>query len=70
MKPIVKFTLQRVRLDRGGYDRSGAYWGAGSPLFWYFADSDHDDHIRALSRFSAKVKIRDKYPHLDVRFYR
>jgi hypothetical protein len=30
-----KFTLRRVPVDSGGYDRGGAYWGIGSPLYWY-----------------------------------
>lgn len=28
-----RFHLQRVRLDSGGYDEGGAYWGHGAPLF-------------------------------------
>lgn len=26
-----RVTLRRIRLDRGGYDPGGAYWGHGAP---------------------------------------
>lgn len=29
----VRFHLRKVRLDSGGYDQGGAYWGAGGELF-------------------------------------
>lgn len=29
------FALQRVPIDSGGYDRGGAYWGLGEPLYWF-----------------------------------
>lgn len=25
---------QRIRLDSGGYDEGGAYWGHGSPMYY------------------------------------
>ena len=28
-----KFDVQRVRVNRDGYDASGAYWGAGPDVF-------------------------------------
>lgn len=31
---VSKFYLQRVRINSGGYDSGGAYWGIGSPLYW------------------------------------
>ncbi len=30
-----RFALQHVPIDSGGYDRGGAYWGLGAPLYWY-----------------------------------
>lgn len=35
--PTTAFTLRRIRLNNGGYDRGGAYWGVGAPLYWYCA---------------------------------
>lgn len=31
-KPVA-LSVTRVRLDSGGYDKGGAYWGVGSPLY-------------------------------------
>lgn len=33
-----RFSLRRVRLDSGGYDAGGAYWGIGAPLYWAGSD--------------------------------
>lgn len=30
---LVKFRLSRVYVNSGGYDRGGAYWGIGAPLY-------------------------------------
>jgi hypothetical protein len=38
IKPTDKTKVykKRVRLDSGGYDSGGAYWGIGSPLYVEF----------------------------------
>lgn len=49
-----KIRLFRVRLDSGGYDDGGAYWGLGKPL--YCAQDDGDFYrrfVRAESRAKA-----------------
>jgi hypothetical protein len=74
-----KFRVQRVRLDRGGYDEGGAYWGIGQPL--YIADADpiwieEEDreiegprfYFRANDRDDAKEEVKHKYP--NARFFR
>jgi hypothetical protein len=33
-----KFCLRKVRLDSGGYDSGGAYWGIGQTLYWAGAE--------------------------------
>ena len=35
-KNQVKVYEKRVRLDNGGYDAEGVYWGIGSPLYVRF----------------------------------
>lgn len=62
--------LQRVPLDSGGYDRGGAYWGLGAPLYYFEYEglSDISGYIRAGSRESAKKIIREEYPH--AKFFR
>lgn len=66
----VKLTLRQVRLDNGGYDVNGTYfgWSRGETLYWY-ADEEGtiDAMLRATSRKLAKADIRETYP--NARFY-
>lgn len=62
-----KWTLQRVRLDAGGYDSGGAYWGCGEALYWASC-GDVERFFRAPDRHSAKATIRAEFS--DARFYR
>ena len=56
--------LRRVRLDAGGYDSGGAYWGLGQPL-WEAMDQDGNIEIfRSRDRAAAKAR----YP--EAKFYR
>ena len=64
-----KIRLQRIRLDSGGYDSGGAYWGHGQPIWWAWSDNDEMNiTLRAPSRESAKAKVREEIP--GARFYR
>lgn len=72
----MKFYLKKVKLNNGGYDSTGRYWGVGQPLYWYegtMQDSNigtaeyTEDHIRADNRKHAKAKIVAKYP--TAKFY-
>lgn len=51
--------LERVRLDAGGYDKGGAYWGLGNPLFCAWTSADDGDvrtgYRRATDREAAKA---------------
>jgi hypothetical protein len=49
--------LHRVRLDSGGYDQGGAYWGIGDPLYCAWND-EGENYIRASDRGQAKIKLR------------
>jgi hypothetical protein len=65
----IKFRLQRVRIDSGGYDSGGAYWGLGTPLYWYQStDGSIEGFLRARTREVAKAEIRNDYP--SARFFR
>lgn len=65
----VRFTLQRVPLDRDGYDSSGSYWGVGSRLYWCASDDGAiNQHFRAADRDAAKAKLRQTFP--NATFYR
>ncbi len=62
--------LQRVRLDSGGYDRGGAYWGAGEPLWVAFDDEGGVKYLRAPSRKAAQQKLRDEHHEETLKFAR
>ncbi len=69
-----RFYLQRVRLDAGGYDSGGAYWGTGAPLYRFEAGEGPDEladwpsgFLRARTRADAKRQLRETYP--AARFY-
>lgn len=69
-----RFYLQRVRLDAGGYDSGGAYWGVGAPLYRFEAGEGADEltewpsgFLRARTRADAKRQLRETYP--AARFY-
>jgi hypothetical protein len=70
----LKFRLERIRLDSGGYDRGGAYWGIDLPLYRAEGDDAQPgfyptiEHLRADNREHAKEKLRAMYP--KARFYR
>jgi hypothetical protein len=55
-KPSTKTVrLFRVKLDRGGYDDGGAYWGLPMWNLWCAMDTEGDyfDFVRANSRTEA-----------------
>ena len=69
--PTGKMTLRRVRIDRGGYDSNGTYFGLGSPLYWYADESGNvDGMLRATSRGAAKGAVRSLFSDTAIRFYR
>lgn len=64
-----RFNLMKVRLDAGGYDPGGAYWGHGGPLYYFEAsDGTASGYLRAPSRASAKLKVLEQCP--AAKFYR
>ena len=59
--------LFRVRLDSGGYDDGGAYWGHG-PALWCAEDDDGNrQFVRAVSRESAALLLNIPNPALKRR---
>lgn len=71
----VRAYLVRVKLNRGGYDSRGRYWGLGQPLYMYELVDErgryvHSDHIRAPDRAYAKDIIRRQLPQYDISFVR
>ena len=61
--------LFEVRLDAGGYDDGGAYWGLGGEMV-YCVEQEHSgllSFFRAWDRASAKLVVLSEYP--DATFY-
>lgn len=60
--------VSRVRLDSGGYDKNGTYFGAGPPLYWVASeDGDIDFMLRANSREDARESALREYPNAKIR---
>lgn len=59
-----KMYLVRVRINGGGYDSSGKYWGVGVPLYRAWNDDGEETYVRAYTREKAKAC----FP--GVKFYR
>lgn len=65
----VEFTIRRVPLDRGGYTRSGEYFGTGAPL-WLVIGEPVDSslpgliefHLRAANHKAALAEVKWMYP--------
>lgn len=49
--------LFRVRINRGGYDDGGAYWGIGKPLYCAECAEGGRRFIRADSRLQAVAEL-------------
>lgn len=65
----VKVSLRKIRLNSGGYDSGGAYWGHGQPLYWAGSDCGTvDTYFRARDRAAARAEILARFP--AARFYR
>ena len=67
-----KFNLQIVRLDAGGYDSGGAYWGLrhrGESLYWAINENETIERFfDAKGREDAKRILREEFP--NCKFYR
>ncbi len=65
----VNVSLQHIRLNNGGYDSGGAYWGLGQPLYWAGSDNGAVDlWFRASDRAAAKAHVLASFPNAS--FYR
>lgn len=61
--------LRAVRIDDGGYDPEGTYFGLGEPIYWAATqDGALDTTLRAKDREDAKAQVRKLYPL--ARFFR
>lgn len=60
-------TVTRVKLDSGGYDPNGTYFGIGPPLFWVANEEGSIDFVvRSADKTGAKEKALRKYPRAQT----
>lgn len=52
-----KCHMVRVPLDSGGYDRGGAYWGIGAPLFYVEDSNGNYLYTRGTDRSAVKKAL-------------
>jgi len=62
-----KCLLQKMRINTGGYDAGGAYWGIGNPMYVCQDLSGNLYYVRAKNREDAKQQIIEKNP--TAKFY-
>ena len=69
---VTKLYLQQVTIDRGGYDRGGAYWGLGPRLYCAHGYTAAGDQVRIYARGKdrdhAKQNLRDCFD--NITFYK
>lgn len=66
-EPVGPVRLFRVKIDAGGYDSGGAYWGLGLPLYCATDGEGFRVFVRALDRTAAARDVTDRYPGCRVR---
>lgn len=62
--PEKRVRLNKLRIDDGGYDNGGAYWGLGEPLYcaYYFEDDDQFVlYFRAKNRTAAREYLQEYF---------
>ena len=63
-----KFHLVRVRINSGGYDSGGAYWGRGEPLYWACTDEEFETTASLVYGFAApEIMAVDLYVRANDR---
>ena len=69
----MKTYLTKERLDTGGYNARGRYFGVvrGTSLYRYdFAGDWESGYLRARNRAEAKDLLRRRFPQLELAFFR
>lgn len=71
LDPAERISLIRIRINSGGYDAGGAYWGIGAPLWCAMDHTGECAYFRARDRAAAKAHVIANHDTPDqVRFYR
>ena len=56
-QPARSVLLARVRLNAGGYDTAGTYWGRGAPLWCATGTELYQQYVRASTRIEAAAML-------------
>lgn len=67
-EPQERLRLFRVRIDQGGYDQGGAYWGLGEPLWCCTDGLDFRRFLRSPTRARAKAEFIDHLQQSGCQF--
>lgn len=61
--------VKRIRLNSGGYDKNGTYFGQGPPRLYWVANGDGslDYTLRARDRTAAVEAVKERFPKAKVR---
>lgn len=63
-----RLSIRKVRLNGGGYDSSGTYWGRGMPLYCVEdIDTGMRLFVRASDRATVVEQVRASFPECKVR---
>jgi hypothetical protein len=65
--------LAKERLNSGGTNARGRYFGVvrGTSVYRYDFSGDYESgYVRARTRAEAKDHLRQRYPQLELTFYR
>jgi hypothetical protein len=63
-----RISVRHLPLNSGGYDRGGAYWGLGQPMYGYqSADESIWGYLRASSRHEAVAQLKKQFPLAKIR---
>ena len=63
-----RVSIQKERVNQGGYIKGGVYFGVGEPL--YFAQDEDGlwcDYFRASDRNEAIAIMRERYPNAQIK---
>lgn len=61
----MKFYLNRIRLNRAGFDHAGRYWGTGAALWHAWTREDEpavERYFRAVDRPAARETLALEFP--------
>ena len=61
---VGKVQLRQVKMYDGDYDKGGAYWGGGTPLFCAWDEEGNAHYFRASSLAEAKKTVDAALPRV------